>query len=118
LLSSCKHDIPTYIIPVKACDTVSPSYNKDIQPILKANCYLCHSDSVTEYGNLGTDLETFSSLKQYLVHDYRGDGIYGSNFVHCIEHAQYIVDMPPDYKLDTCSLGQIRNGVKDGANNN
>ena len=94
------------------------SYKKDIKPILWAGCYQCHSDSATENGNLGTDLETFTLLKQYLLHDYRGDSIYGSQFVHVLEHAKLVPDMPPTYILDSCSLGQIRSWIRDGANDN
>ena len=121
LLSACTHEAQTYPAPTPkntSCDTVSMSYKKDIQPTIKICCYNCHSDSASQNGVIAIDLEDFTKLKNYLSQGFRGDGIYGSKFVHCIEKSQYIIGMPPDYKLDTCSLGKIRSWIRDGANDN
>ena len=121
LFYSCVHEPKTYVAPVSPvaiCDTINMSYKTNILPILKVCCYQCHSDSVTQNGSLGFDVETFSSLKQYLKLGYRGDGIYGSMFIHCIQHSLFARDMPPTYTIDSCSLGQIRSWIGDGAKDN
>lgn len=120
LIASCTHDPYhkiTVVVP-QTCDTINMSYRKDIQPILSLACYECHSDSVTQKGNLGYDVQNFSSLKHYLENGYRGDGIYGSEFVHLLEHAKLVPDMPPSYTLDTCSIAKVRSWIRDGADSN
>lgn len=95
------------------CDTNrTVSYQFDIQPILKANCYACHAAAQASTGAL--DLETFSSLKAYLNNGFRGDGIYGSKLFHCMLHANLALPMPPTYKVDSCSLNLVYNWLAHG----
>lgn len=117
-LSGCVHQ--AYIIPVPTpaphpttvCDTTTVSYTADVQPILSANCYSCHSAAVA---TSGLDLETFTTLKAYLQYGFRGDGVYGSKLYHCIAHASLAQPMPPTYVLDSCSLAKIARWIHTGA---
>ncbi|MDI9319105.1 MAG: hypothetical protein QM530_01405 [Phycisphaerales bacterium] len=107
LLSACQHKA-NYVAPNHpVCDTsfITPSYKTDIQPIFAAHCYSCHGASVTTGG--GLDLETFSSLKQYLEYGFRGDGIYGSKLFHCMLHANLALPMPPTYQVDACFMNRL-----------
>ena len=116
---ACQHKpelatIPTPVL-VNKCDTVNVSYKKDIQPILKTNCYSCHATSVTQGG--GLDLENYTFLKSYLQYGFMGDGIFGSKFYHCISHDKAL-PMPPTYKLDSCDLARVRVWIRGGAVDN
>lgn len=116
---ACQHkpyiDDATHTLPI--CDTHRTiSYKYDVQPIIKANCYACHSAAQASTGAL--DLETFSVLKSYLNNGFRGDGIYGSKLFHCMLHANLALPMPPTYKVDTCSLKLVYKWLADGGPQN
>lgn len=116
-LYACTHK-PFVAVSVSApaCDTSAISYVRDVQPVLQANCYSCHGTVQTAGG--GLDLQTFSSLKNYLEYGFRGDGIYGSKFYHCILHSQLALPMPPAFILDSCSLMKIKRWIDEGAPQN
>ncbi len=123
LFCSCQHKpFKAQALPVatppdsNTCDTINVTYKKDIQPVIQATCYTCHATSVTVNG--GLDLENFTSLKTYLQYGFRGDGIYGSKFYHCISHSLLALPMPPNYKLDTCTLKKIKGWISLGAMDN
>ena len=103
-------------IPAFTCDTTKIiSYKNQVVPIFKNNCYSCHAtDTVNKYGR-NIDLENFTSLSNYLLLGYRGDGLLGSKLIHIIQHAQTVVPMPPGYDLDTCSQKIIAAWIHQGA---
>ena len=101
------------ISPLTVCDSTHISYYKNIQPMIKQNCYSCHSTIATQIG--GLNLEDTTALKSYLTFDFRGDGIYGSKLYHCIIHAQLALPMPPTYILDSCSMSMIHYWLLIGA---
>ena len=113
---SCTNDkgIPLPFInkPIQGCDSSNISYSAAVQPILKNNCYSCHS---TASGSGGLDLENFSSLKNYLEYFYRNDSIYGSKFSHIINQKGSVLYMPPTGKLNDCDLLIINKWIRVGA---
>jgi len=115
-VAACKHHSVVAPVPIPICDTLHVSYKTVIKPILSTNCYVCHSTVVTQNG--GLDLEDFNSLKQYIINDFRGDGIYGSKLYHCMLHAANALPMPPDYKLDSCDLNKMHAWLREGAMDN
>ncbi len=117
---ACQHKafVPTPIVShdtTVVCDTTVVSYAKDVKPIFSSNCYSCHGTGQTQGG--GLDLEDFTSLKSYLQYGFRGDGIYGSKLYNCILHSPLAQQMPPTYKLDTCSIMKIKRWIDLGGNN-
>ncbi len=120
-LCACTHKteiikvIPPPVV-IDSCDTTTVSYTTRVKPIIQANCYSCHGTVVTASG--GLDLEDFTSLKNYLVNGFRGDGIYGSKFYHCILHSSGALPMPPNYILDSCKRNTILRWLHLGAPNN
>jgi hypothetical protein len=121
LLVACTHKsfvphVPPVVIPV--CDTINISYGKDVQPVLRNNCYSCHATAATASAGGGLDLENFASLKSYLNYGFRGDGVYGSKFYHCITHSLLALPMPPTYIIDTCALKQVKRWIDLGAPQN
>ncbi len=121
VLVACQHKPELATVPVlppvvvNECDTANVSYKADIRPILKSNCYSCHSTSATQSG--GLDLEKYASLRAYLQYGFMGDGIFGSKFYHCIAHEKAL-PMPPTYKLDSCDMAKIRVWIRAGAVDN
>ncbi len=117
-LISCTHKpgiIPLITPPLTAnsCDSANAKYTTDIKPIIKQHCYSCHSSGATTED--GLDLEDTTKLKDYLKNGFRGDGIYGSKFYHCLLHSPYAQQMPPTYILDSCSLHKIHYWLGQGA---
>jgi hypothetical protein len=103
------------------CDTVNIiSYSCTIKPILKSNCYSCHSMQASDTGNIALDLETFSSFKIYLKLFYRNDSIYGSKFYNTILQSPTTLPMPPapNDKLQSFELRMIKKWIDTGAPEN
>ena len=121
VLTACTHKaivvVPVVPVAPATCDTTNVSYHTDVQPVLENNCYSCHGTAQIGSGG-GLDLETFSSLKNYLHYGFRGDGVYGSKLMHCIMHASLAQPMPPTYQLDTCSQMKIKRWMDEGAPEN
>ena len=99
------------------CDTINVSYSCLIQPILKNNCYQCHSTAVTDTGALALDLQTFQSFKTYLKLFYKNDSIYGSKFYNTILQSPTTLTMPPApaSKLPSYELRMIKKWIDAGA---
>ncbi len=104
------------VIVAPVGDTMHVSYQKDIKPVIQQNCYVCHATSVITNG--GLDLENFQSFRNYLAYGFRGDGVYGSKFYHCISHSLLALPMPPTYVIDSCSLSEVKHWIDAGAPDN
>jgi hypothetical protein len=109
-LSSCTSE---QLVP--DCDTQNISYSQNIVPILKSNCYKCHSsgNSVGSYGHL---LDSYDNLIQYTT---RGASTHISYLEGVITHTPGYIAMPyMDGKLDTCAIKQIKAWITQGYPNN
>lgn len=117
LLVSCQHN--EFVQPVRVvnntCDSVGVAYygKGGIKSLFEDNCYRCHATSVVNEESL--NLEDTASLRNYLGRDYQQDHIYGSKLLHSIMHSKGVLVMPPEYKMDTCSIAKIKDWMKRGA---
>jgi len=97
------------------CDTQNMSYSNNVVPILKSNCYKCHSagNSVGSYGHL---LDSYDSLRRYTTRDPST----GLSFLEgVITHTPPFLAMPyMADKLDTCAIKQIQAWITQGALDN
>jgi hypothetical protein len=94
---------------VKACDTLNLSYSRDIVPILRDNCYSCHSGS---FPSSSISLDTFNTLKYYCV-------LPGNLFMRMIRQKDARpMPQPPFKKLDDCQINQIGAWINTGAPDN
>jgi hypothetical protein len=97
------------------CDTQNMSYANNVVPILKSNCYRCHSagNSVGSYGHL---LDNYDSLKPYTTRN----ATTGISFLEgVITHTPPYIAMPyMAEKLDTCAINQIIAWISQGAHDN
>ena len=109
-LSSCTSEQLT-----PDCNTQNMSYSQNVVPILKSNCYKCHSTGnvVGSYGHL---LDNYDSLKPYTVRST----VTNISFLEgVITHTPGYIAMPyMDGKLDTCAIKQIQAWITQGAQNN
>jgi hypothetical protein len=119
LLVSCTRDHADLLVPTGlTCDTLHVSYRSCIKPIFVTHCYDCHSDSVSQGGSLGFDVENFTTLKTYLTYYYHNDSIYGSKFMRAISHQQGVLVMPPSYQMPDSSIALIKYWIELGAPEN
>jgi hypothetical protein len=101
------------------CDTLKMSYSQNVVPILKNNCYTCHSTG-NSVGSIGILLDSYTNLMKYvdttninlslLVGDIRHDP---SNSIITFTPMPYMKQ-----KLDDCSINQIVAWVNQGAPDN
>jgi hypothetical protein len=114
-LSACSY---TYE-PPRPCDLpLTVSYQSNVLPILKQQCYSCHSADKykTETSNT-LNMEDFTSLKYYAMPAYGIDNV--SYLVGNISHAPGFQPMPKDaQKLSACEIAIIQAWVDAGALNN
>lgn len=100
---------------ISGCDTVNMTYANNVVPILKYNCYTCHSVG-NSVGSVGILLDSYQHLKPYTQFD---SAKMASILVGNIEHDPGFVAMPyMKHKLDACSINQIVAWVNQGAPNN
>jgi hypothetical protein len=85
------------------------SYKYNIVPILKSNCYGCHSTGNTTI-NVGIVLDNYDSLAMWARLGYLGADI---------THTSGFVGMPyMRPKLDSCTINQILAWKEQGTLNN
>ncbi|HEU4716492.1 MAG TPA: hypothetical protein VFU15_01610 [Bacteroidia bacterium] len=112
LIASCRYDhVPDIAAVPPGCDTLHPSYHNCVVPILKANCYSCHSDSASNHGQSTFDMEDFTLFKNELNLSYQGDTTYGSKFMAIIGQRPLIIHMPPTGKLPQQDINTIQRWV-------
>lgn len=99
------------------CDTLNITYANTIKPILRSNCYECHSTANT-IGNPSIDFENFTTLKTYLNLHFQQDTSYGSLFYNNLKQSIGAKAMPPYGKLGNCELRSIQIWIAAGAPNN
>ena len=108
-----------------SADTLTPcnlpqtvSYQVDVLPILKQQCYRCHS--ADKYKSLSANtlnMEDFATLKYYATPANGRDNV--SYLVGNIRHDAGFVAMPNDGgKLSDCEIATIKAWVDAGALNN
>ena len=96
----CKHE--PVLIP--ACDLENITFTATVEPVLKTNCYGCHS-SITPNG--GIDLTDFNVLAELVVNG-KLSGV--------INREKGFSPMPPGFALDSCTVKQIDRWIADTVN--
>jgi hypothetical protein len=121
LLSACSY---TRIEP-QGCPTTykGVSYEKDVVPIFRTNCYRCHDAAhyqlPSSSGGAGSamNMESFSSVSTWTSSATGKGGV--SYMVGCISHNEGFTAMPFDGgKLTPCEIALIKTWVDEGAQNN
>ena len=119
LLSACSYD---YVKPVVCTTPAVVSYQTDVLPILKQNCYRCHDAAhfagPSSRGSLGNlNMESFADLQFNSLPANGRNGV--ANIVGNVRHDAGFVAMPFDGgKLSDCDIAIIEAWSKAGAPNN
>ncbi len=106
---SCSKSSEDKITPqnVTPCDTANSTYNADVVPILKANCYSCHGNGEASGG---VELDVYSNVKNVAQ-----NGV----FIGVITHASGYPAMPlGGAQLSACNINTIKSWITNGALNN
>ncbi len=105
LIVSCTRDAEEELAP--ACTTDNMRYSTDILPIIQANCYSCHAESIATAGVI---LEGYDHVKA------RADN---GDLTGVITHAAGYTPMPNNSaKLSDCDINKIKSWVENGAPDN
>lgn len=98
---------------IEVCDTNKFTFSETIKPILKENCYPCHSEANHNTSGSNLNFEDFATLKDF------ADTTYNSNIYAVVAHLPFANQMPKNgQKLDPCKILQIKKWVYAGAPNN
>ena len=114
ILFGCKKESATQNTIIKDCDSSRITYSGKVKPILKTNCYNCHSTAATA-NNPSMDFENFANLKTYMDLHFHLDTTYGSQFYNNILHTIGSKAMPPDKKMSACEIRTIKLWIDAGA---
>jgi len=107
LISCSKEEEPIVVPPSNNCDTVEMSFQNDVTPILRTNCFGCHSTSAA-FGNIILD-----------NYDEVAKVISAGRFLGSIKHESGFSPMPQNAaQLSDCNIDKISAWVEDGSPNN
>ena len=107
VLSSCYYDSAENLYPSTKCVTTNMSYQTNIEPILKRNCYTCHSAAVN-FGNV--TLDSYSELIKHVTSGkLLGSVKHNTGFFAMPRNAPMLVD---------CDIAKIEQWIIDGSPNN
>lgn len=107
IVTGCYYDIEEDIYPSIECMTSEMSYSADILPIIKTDCYTCHS-TAANFGNV--ILEGHEQLVNYV-----NDG----SLLGVIKHQAGFSPMPKGgAQLLECEIEKVEAWIQDGALNN
>ncbi len=99
---------------VVVCDTLSLSYQQNIQPIFVNNCYICHSAANNVSQGNSINLEGYTNVKSQL-----DQGYIIPNIKHITVPGKQIDFMPLNLPmLPACDIAQIQAWYNAGAPNN
>jgi hypothetical protein len=91
------------------CDTTNMSYQKNIMPIIRQNCYKCHDSGNANLFAENNYLDSYDSLKFHV--DF--------GLIYNIEHAPGVKAMPKGApKLSDCEIAKIKAWANQGGLNN
>lgn len=107
LVTSCYYDSEEELYTDSNCDTTNVTFSGTVQPILAANCNVCHSADIAS-GGVITD--NYNGIISHV-----NSGI----FWKAINHEPGAIPMPQNgQKLPACDLDKIKAWINQGAQNN
>ncbi len=111
--SSCYYDKEELLYPVEApCDTLRVEYKEEVELILSANCYGCHSNAQSQVAGAGISLEGHANLSSYVANNQ-------ARFFGAIKHEAGYSPMPKGgAQLEECEINKIEAWINEGAKNN
>ena len=113
--TGCYYDSKEELGLLQVCDTAAVSFSLQIQPILAAECDICHSADAADLVGGGNNLDGYDNTWNFTEPgDADNSLLYQS--VAWVPGASF---MPKSgSQLSTCELALIRNWINQGALNN
>jgi hypothetical protein len=111
LIVACYYDSEENLYPQleSNCDTTIFTFSGAVKPILRDNCYLCHSNANSGFGN-NIKLEDFNDVKVM---------VDNGKLIGSITHQGGFSRMPKDgAKLSDCKIKLIQKWIDNNALNN
>jgi len=106
-LSSCSYDTEEELYGITICETELMSFTDDVWPIIQENCVSCHGGE-TPFAGLA--LEHYSQIRTTAL-DTTVEGV-----INRIDRPEGDPDiMPPNSRLEQCSIDKIKAWVEQGA---
>lgn len=113
--TGCYYDSKEELGLIQTCDTAVVSYSAQIQPILAAECDICHSAEAADLVGGGNNLDGYDNVWNYTEPGDAGNSL----FYQSVEWVPGASFMPKSgSKLSNCELALIRNWINQGALNN
>jgi uncharacterized membrane protein len=109
LLNGCYYDNEEELYPGSAssCDSANVTYTLTVEPVLKSNCYVCHSSAVADGGII---LDTYTKLSEV---------VSNGKLVGVINHSSGYSPMPKNQaQLSSCNIQKITSWINRGALDN
>lgn len=104
-LSGCYYDVETELYPKdpnQTCDTLNVTYTARIEPIIRANCYVCHAGTAEGGGNIM--LEGYANFS-----NVDGARLYGA-----VSHTAGSPMPKGGNKLPDCDISAIKKWIDTG----
>ena len=111
-LNGCYFDNAESLYPEfpTVCDDTQADYQSNVKPIIQLTCYNCHNNSNASALGSGINLESTSTLSQY---------VSNGSFLGSIEHRSGYSAMPKGgAKLTNCQIETIKSWINNGAPTN
>jgi hypothetical protein len=108
---SCYYDNEDDLYPVSdfnKCDTTGIIFSTHIMPAIQSKCNNCHSNALAPSLGGHIELENYENIK-YSVDD--------GSFTGSINYNNGFSPMPPENKLDDCTISKIEAWINKGAIN-
>ena len=92
-----------------ACDTTITNFSTQVTPILKSNCFSCHSNAYAAGSGSGIRLENYADVKMYADN---------GRLMSSIEHTSNFPMPKNGGSLSTCDIKIIKTWITRGTLNN
>lgn len=110
-LNGCQYDKSDQVYPRSTCDTTNIRLSVELNAIMTANCFRCHSSANAAINGGNYNLEDYSTIKNAAL-----DGLILSSI---LQDNKLAPPMPQDGgKLSDCDISKFEAWINQGAPNN
>jgi hypothetical protein len=109
--ASCTNDKSEIVYPAPSCDTTFISLDSDLNPIMEANCFSCHSAENAPINGGGYNLEDLSTIQ---------NAVLSGELISAIKHDNPLIPYMPQGggKLSDCDINKFVRWKNEGVPDN
>jgi uncharacterized membrane protein len=112
VLTSCYYDKEELLYPEGLCLDVNMSYSQDIEPLISARCYGCHSNTQSQTAGAGISLEGYTNFSAFAQSNTE-------RLIGALKQDGSFSPMPKGGNpWTTCEIDQLQSWIDDGLQNN